>query len=71
MPTLSSHFSTVDDPRRGNAPRHEFGVLMTISLLCNLCGGNTAVDMEDFGHIKEDFLRAFLDLSHGVPCHDA
>ena len=44
---------------------------MTISLLCALCGGETAVDMEHFGQMKEDFLREFLELPHGVPCHDA
>ncbi len=44
---------------------------MTISLPCALCGGETVVDMETFGHTKEDFLRDFLELPHGVPCHDA
>ena len=44
---------------------------MTISLLCALCGGETAVDMELFGQMKEDFLREFLELPHGIPCHDA
>lgn len=71
MPTLTSYFSDVDDPRTGNAPRHKFCDLMTISLLCALCGGETAVDMEVFGQMKEDFLREFLELPHGVPCHDA
>ncbi len=40
--------------------------IMTISLLCALCGGETAVDMADFGVAKEDF----LELPHGPPCHD-
>ena len=31
----------------------------------------TAVDMEHFGKMKEDFLREFLDLPGGIPCHDA
>jgi hypothetical protein len=39
--------------------------------LCALGGGETAVDMEHFGQMKEDFLRAFLELPHGIPCHDA
>ena len=30
-----------------------------------------AVDMENFGKSKEEFLRQFLDLPHGIPCHDA
>jgi predicted transposase YbfD/YdcC len=71
MPTLSSYFNDMDDPRGGNAPRHKFCDLMTISLLCALCGGETAVDMELFGQMKEDFLREFLELPHGIPCHDA
>ena len=71
MPTLTSYFNDIDDPRRSNAPRHKFCDLMTISLLCALCGGDTAVDMELFGHMKEDFLRDFLELPHGIPCHDA
>ncbi len=71
MPTLTSYFNDMDDPRNGNAPRHKFCDLMTISLLCALCGGETAVDMELFGQMKEDFLRAFLELPHGIPCHDA
>ncbi len=71
MPTLESYFNDIDDPGTGNAPRHKFVDLMTISLLCALCGGETAVDMETFGHTKEDFLRDFLELLHGVPCHDA
>ena len=71
MPTLSSYFDEEDDPRKSNAPRHKFCDLMTISLLCALCGGETAVDMEHFGQMKEDFLREFLELPHGIACHDA
>ena len=71
MPTLAIYFNDMDDPRRSNAPRHEFCDLMTISLLCALCGSDTAVDMELFGHMKEDFPREFLEFPHGVPCHDA
>ena len=52
MPILVSYFNDKDDPREGNAPRHKFCDLMTISLLCALCGGDTAVDMELFGKMK-------------------
>lgn len=71
MPTLVSYFNDKDDPRGGNAPRYKFCDLMTISLLSALCGGDTSVDMELFGQMKEDFLREFLELPHGIPCHDA
>ena len=69
MPTLSSSFKEEDDPRKSNALRHKFCDLMTISLLCALCGGQTAVDMEHFGQMKEEFLREFLDFAprHPLP----
>ncbi len=70
MRTIISYFNDMDDPRTGNACRHKFCDIMTISLLCALCGGETAVDMADFGVAKEDFLRDFLELPHGTPCHD-
>ena len=70
MSTITGYFNDMDDPRTGNARRHEFCDIMTISLLCVLCGGETAVDMADFAAAKEDFLREFLELPHGPPCHD-
>ena len=70
MQTIISYFNDIDDPRTGNACRHKFCDIMTISLLCALCGGETAVDMADFGVTKLDFLREFLELPHGPPCHD-
>ena len=71
MPLLVNYFNELDDPRTSNAPRHKFCDLMTISLLCALCGGETAVDMEHFARSKEDFLREFLELPLGLPSHDA
>ena len=70
MPTIISYFNDIDDPRTGNSCRHKFCDIMTISLLCALCGGETAVDMADFGVAKQDFLREFLELPHSPPCHD-
>ncbi len=70
MSTITSYFKDIDDPRTGNAARHKFCDIMEISLLCALCGGKTAVDMADFAHSKEDFLRQYLELPAGPPCHD-
>lgn len=71
MPTLSSYFEGKGEPRAGIALRHKFGDMTTISLLRALCGGETAVNMEHFGQMKEDFLREFLELPNGIPCYDA
>ena len=70
MRELLSVFQEVEDPRRGNAKRHDLHDMLAISLLSMLTGGRTCVDMEDYGCAAESWLRTFLGLEHGIPSHD-
>ena len=70
MQGLRACFEKLEDPRRGNAGRHDLLEILVIALCTVLCGGQTAVDMAEFGRAKEDFLRRFLKLEHGIPSHD-
>ena len=63
-------FAELEDPRVGNARRHDLQELLLIALCAVLCGGESCVDMADFALEKEDFLREFLPLAHGLPSHD-
>ena len=63
-------FSAVEDPRSGNARRHDLYELLVIGLCAVLCGGESCVDMADFAEEKEVFLREFLTLEKGLPSHD-
>lgn len=63
-------FSGVDDPRSGNARRHDLAEILVIALCAVLCGGGSCVDMADFAEEKEGFLREFLVLENGLPSHD-
>ena len=63
-------FDGVEDPRSGNAVRHDLSELLMIALCAVLCGGESCVDMADFAQEKEDFLRRFLLLNNGLPSHD-
>ena len=45
------------------------GVLF-IALAAVLCGAKTCYDMAVFGRSKEELLRQFLRLEHGIPSHD-
>jgi predicted transposase YbfD/YdcC len=63
-------FAELEDPRVGNARRHDLQELMLIALCTVLCGGESCVDMADFALEKEDFLREFLPLANGLPSHD-
>ena len=60
----------LDDPRTGNAARHDFYELLMIAFCAVLCGGQSAVDMALFARAKEPFLRSFLKLQNGLPSHD-
>ena len=69
-------FEKLEDPRRGNAGRHDLLEILVIALCSVLCGGQTAVDMAEFGEAEEDFLRRFLEpfplaADGGGPPHEA
>src|SRR5258708_15328861 len=63
-------FSGVEDPRSGNARRHDLQEILVIALCTVLCGGESCGDMADFAEEKEAFLRGFLGLEKGLPSHD-
>lgn len=70
MERFQECFSDLEDPRTGNARRHELQEVLFIALLANLCGAESCVDMAGFGEAKEELLRGFLKLEHGTPSHD-
>ena len=70
MRELLSIFQDVEDPRKGNAKRHDLHEMLVIALLSMLAGGRTCVDMEDYGNVAEPWLRTFLTLENGIPSHD-
>ena len=63
-------FEGLEDPRTGNAKRHELHEVLVIGLCTLLSGGETCADMALFGRSKEEFFRQFLRLEHGIPSHD-
>jgi predicted transposase YbfD/YdcC len=70
MDGLAACFEGLEDPRTGNAGRHELLEMLLIALCTVLCGGEDCTDMAEFACAKLDFLRGFLDLEHGAPSHD-
>jgi predicted transposase YbfD/YdcC len=63
-------FESLDDPRTGNAKRHDLHEVLLIALLTTLSGGETCADMELFAETKLPFLRTFMTLENGSPSHD-
>ena len=70
MEEFAAVFADLEDPRTGNAKRHELLEILLIGLCTVLCGGETCTDMVRFGRAKHTFLEEVLTLRHGIPSHD-
>jgi len=70
MEGLAACFEGLEDPRTGNAGRHDLVEILVTALCTVLCGGQSACDMALFAREKEAFLRQFLKLDNGLPSHD-
>lgn len=69
MGKLKKVFRRLPDPRAANA-KHDLLEVLVIALTAVLCGAETCSEMADFGRAKEQLLRLFLRLEHGIPSHD-
>src|SRR6201999_503111 len=69
MQKFRKAFRRLPDPRADNA-RHDLLEVLFIALAATLCGAESCSDMADFGQSKEELLRLFLRLEHGIPSHD-
>jgi DDE_Tnp_1-associated len=70
MEGFAACFADLDDPRSGNAGRHDMLEMLVIAVCTLLTGGEDCTDMAEFAETKLDFLRGFLKLEHGAPSHD-
>jgi predicted transposase YbfD/YdcC len=62
-------FRQLKDPRASNT-RHDLLEILFIALAATLAGAKACTDFEQFGLAREDVLRRFWDLEHGIPSHD-
>ena len=67
---LLRYFDGLEDPRLDRTKLHALGDILFISLCAVTCGADSWTEVELFGHAKEEWLRRFLPLTHGIPSHD-
>lgn len=67
--SLINHFGCLSDPREDNK-RHKLIDIVVITICGAISGADKWDDIEEFGKVKESFLRGFLELPHGIPSHD-
>lgn len=68
--TIADHFADLEDPRIERTKRHQLTDIITISICAVICGADTWVDIESYGHSKYEWLKKFLELPNGIPSHD-
>lgn len=65
-----SYFSILPDPRIDHTKKYNLVDILFIAICTIICGGETYIDMEEFGKAKEEWLGNFLKLPNGIPSHD-
>ena len=63
-------FGKLEDPRREQRKLHPMPEILLLTLCSVICGAESWIDIEDFGHAKLDFLRRYLPYENGVPSDD-
>lgn len=67
---LHAHLQGLEDKRRGAGKRHKLIDILTIAICGIICGADDWNGIEEYGQAKEEWLRQFLELPHGIPSHD-
>ena len=70
LPAILAYFEDLPDPRINRTRLHPLNGLLGIALCAVLCGADTFVEIEAYGHAKHAWLAQWLDLPHGIPSHD-
>lgn len=61
----------IEEPRQeGGNLRHKLVDILVIVLVGIICGCEQWIEIEDFAHEKEAWLREFLELPNGIPSDD-
>jgi predicted transposase YbfD/YdcC len=68
--TISEHFSSLKDPRIQLKTRHKLIDIIVITICAVICGADDWQEVVDYGKAKQDWLKTFLELPHGIPSHD-
>lgn len=61
----------LEDPRiEKHSSRHQLTDILMLTIIAVICGADSWVAVERFGHSKYEWLKTFLELPHGIPSHD-
>jgi predicted transposase YbfD/YdcC len=68
---LIEQAQNINDPRRQYGYlQHKLVTIMIISFCAIICGAEDYEDIEEFGKVRKDWLKQFLELPNGIPDKD-
>jgi len=67
---LADVFVSIHDPRQKGKVDHDLVELLVVAVNAVLVGADTFVEIELWAQEKQDWLRRYLRLVHGIPSHD-
>jgi predicted transposase YbfD/YdcC len=70
LASIPECFGDLHDPRVQGRCEHVLMEVIVIAICAVVAGANDWVAVETFGKSKEEWLRGFLELKHGIPSHD-
>jgi len=68
--TFLEHFNSISDPRIERCKKHNLLDILLLAISAVLSGAEGWEDIEDFGHLKLDWLRKYRPFNAGIPKHD-
>ena len=68
--TFLKYFDSISDPRIDCCKKHNLLDILLLSITPVMSGSEGWEDIENFGHIKLDWLRQYRDFEAGIPRHD-
>jgi hypothetical protein len=70
MGSFFEHFATLPDPRVDRTRLHKLSDIVFIAVAAALSGCEDWNEMELYGNEKQQWLKKYLELPHGIPAHD-
>ena len=67
---LIACLSVIRDPRVIGRSKYDLVELLVIVICAVLSGAEGWEEIEEFGYLREEWLRSFLELENGIPSHD-
>lgn len=68
--SLCDYFVQLKDPRSDRNKKHKLLDIITIAICAVIANADDWNEIELWGRCKEDWLKTFLELPHGIPSHD-